>query len=127
MSVSASYREFVLEQLSRVAPAIRGRSMFGGLGIYSNDLFFALADDDVLYFKVDDSNRATFEAHGMGPFRPFGEDGEAMQYYEVPGDAIEDVDTLRQWVESAIAVAASKRKPGGRRRKTRTQGPPPKD
>jgi TfoX/Sxy family transcriptional regulator of competence genes len=25
--------------------------MFGGLGIYSGELFFALVDDDVLYFK----------------------------------------------------------------------------
>jgi DNA transformation protein len=36
---------------------------------------------DTLYFKVDESNRPEFEARGMGPFRPYGEDGEVMQYY----------------------------------------------
>jgi len=127
MPVSPSYREYVLDQLGRVAPAVRGRSMFGGLGIYSNDLFFALADNDVLYFKVDDSNRATFEAHGMGPFRPYGEGGEAMPYYEVPADVIEDAEALRPWVDAAIAVAASKRKAGRRSRTKRKAARPGSD
>jgi len=36
MAVSQSYREFVLEQLGRVAP-VTGRSMFGGVGIVPKD------------------------------------------------------------------------------------------
>ena len=43
--------------------------MFGGVGIYAGDLFFALIDDDTLYFKVDDSNRSDFEKRDMGLFR----------------------------------------------------------
>lgn len=117
MSVTPSYRTYVLEQLGRVLPDVRGRTMFGGLGIYASDLFFALADDDVLYFKVDDTNRADFEAIGMGPFRPFGEDGEVMQYYEVPADLIEDADSLRPWAEKALAVARRRKSSrGGRKR-----------
>ena len=46
--------------------------MFGGVGIYAKEAFFALVDDDVLYLKVDDSNRGDFEARGMSPFQPFG-------------------------------------------------------
>ena len=52
----------------------------------------------------------------MGPFRPFGPDGEAMQYYEVPADLFEDIDTLTVWAEHAIAVA----------RRARTRKPKPK-
>lgn len=94
MAVSSSFRTFVLDQLRRVAPAVRGRSMFGGVGIYVGDLFFALIADDTLYFKVDDSNRRDYEARGAGPFRPYGESGEAMQYYQVPDDLIEDRATV---------------------------------
>jgi DNA transformation protein len=83
--------------------------MFGGVGIYSGAFFFALIADDVLYFKVDDSNRTDFERRGMGPFRPYGEDGEVMQYYEVPADLLEDPEQLRTWAEKAVAVARSKR------------------
>ena len=110
MSVSASFRAFILEQLGRGVPRIRARSMFGGVGIYSGDLFFGLIDDDTLYFKVDDSNRSDFTARQMGPFRPYGEDGETMGYYEVPADLLDDPETLRPWAEKAIAVAGRKKK-----------------
>lgn len=113
VAVSESYRTFMLEQLARVLPAVRARSMFGGVGIYSDDMFFALLDNDTLYFKVDDETRGDFEAIGMGPFRPFGEGGEVMQYYEVSGALIEDQDTLAAWAQSAVGVArrAKRRKP----------------
>jgi DNA transformation protein len=113
MPVSDSYRDFVLEQLARVTPDIRSRRMFGGVGIYAGPHFFALMDDDLLYFKVDDSNRPDFEAAGMGPFRPGGPDGEVMQYYQVPEELLEDADALAGWVEKAVAVARTK---GGRRK-----------
>jgi DNA transformation protein len=103
--VGEGFRAFVLEQLTRTTPALRARSMFGGVGMYSNDLFFALMDDDVLYFKVDDVTRARFEERGMGPFRPGGEAGEVMQYYEVPADVLEDAEALAPWAADAVEVA----------------------
>lgn len=115
MSVNPSFRSFVLEQLARATISVRDKAMFGGVGIYSGDLFFALIDDDTVYFKVDDSNRPDFEARGMGPFRPASLDGEVMQYYAVPEDLLEDPEALRLWVERALAVARRK-KSGSRRR-----------
>jgi DNA transformation protein len=90
--------------------------MFGGVGIYAGELFFALIADDTLYLKVDDTNRADFEARGMGPFRPYGEGGEVMQYYQIPDDVLEDPDALRPWAEQAIAVAGRKKAGRPRRR-----------
>ena len=116
MPVSASFRDFVLDQLSRAARGIRARSMFGGVGIYAGELFFALIADDTLYFKVDDSNRPDFEARGMGPFLPFGDERDKMQYYEVPADLLDDTDALRPWVVRAIAVAAKKKSKKARKR-----------
>ena len=104
MAVSQSYRDFVLEQLGRVTP-VTGKSMFGGIGIYAQGLFFALIAEDLLYFKVDDTTRPDFERLGMEPFRPFGEDS-AMGYYEVPADVVEDVTQLEVWMRKAIEVAA---------------------
>jgi DNA transformation protein len=71
-----------------------------------------LLDDDTLYFKVDDVTRPQFKERGMAPFRPYGEDGEVMQYYEVPADVLEDPEALGVWVEAAIAAA---RRAKGRR------------
>ena len=117
MPVSPSFRTFVLDQLGRVVPRVRAKSMFGGVGIYADELFFALIADDTLYLKVDDTNRADFEARGMGPFRPYGEGGEVMQYYQVPDDALEDPDALRSWAEKAMAVAGRKKAKRPRRRR----------
>jgi DNA transformation protein and related proteins len=111
MAVSQSYREFVLEQLGRVT-TVTGKSMFGGVGIYAQGLFFALIAEDRLYFKVDDATRPGFEKRGMEPFRPFGEDS-AMGYYEVPADVVEDVAQLETWMRKAIHVADN-----AKRRKT---------
>jgi DNA transformation protein len=116
MSVSDSFRAFALEQLQRTIPDVRARSMFGGVGVYAGDLFFGLMDDDILYFKVDDSNRGRFEERGMGPFRPYGDGGEVMQYYEVPADVLEDVNLLASWVEASVAVAKKARRGRSRRR-----------
>ncbi len=108
-----SYQSYALEQLGRVR-AVTTRRMFGGVGIYAEARFFALMDDDGLWFKVDDSNRPDFEARGMSPFLPFGDDGPAMQYYRVPEDVLEDPDDLRHWVDRAVAVADSARRKGKR-------------
>ncbi len=112
MSVSPSFRTFILEQLGRSVRGIRARNMFGGVGIYGGGYFFALIADDTLYFKVDDSNRPDFEARGMGPFQPYGEDGETMGYYRVPEELLEDPEELGRWAEKSIIVA--RRTKGGR-------------
>jgi len=105
VSVNAGFRTFVLEQLARTTPGLRARSMFGGVGLYAGDLFFALMDDDVLYFKVDDHTRARFEELGMGPFRPEGDGGQVMQYFEVPAHVLEDAEALAPWATDAVEVA----------------------
>ena len=103
MPVSPEYREFVLEQLGRIAP-VTSRGMFGGVGIYGGGLFFALIAGDALYFKVDDVNRPDFEAAGSATFVPF--DGEkAMAYWRVPEELLEDPDRLRPWMDGALDAA----------------------
>ncbi len=112
MSVSDEYIDFVRDLLSPLGE-ITVRRMFGGAGIYSDGLFFALIENDTLRFKVDESNRADFEEAGMGPFKPYKDKKEIMQYYEVPIEVLEDGPTLSDWAEKALDVArtAKKKKP----------------
>ena len=111
MAVTDGFRAFVLEQLEQAARGLHVRAMFGGVGIYAGEWFFGLIANDVLYFKVDDETRPNYTAQGMQPFRPYGDEGETMGYYQVPVTLIEDPDALRPWVANAIAVARrSKRK-----------------
>jgi DNA transformation protein len=115
MPVSASYKTYVLEQLQVAGPVV-AKAMFGGVGLYRAGMFFGLMHDDTLYLKVDDSNRADFEAVGSKPFRPYGDDSYSMHYYELPADVLEDRDVIAEWVGKAVAVArksatAKRRKP----------------
>lgn len=103
MAVTSGYRRFVIEQLERVVP-ITVRSMFGGVGLYACEHFFAIIDDDRLYFKVDDTNRSDFEAAGMDAFQPY-DDERVMQYYAVPIEVLENVDRPKVWVEKSVEVA----------------------
>jgi len=110
MPVSDEYLTFVLEQLGGVG-SVQARRMFGGAGIYCRSVMFALVADDVLYLKVDDSNRADFEEADAKPFRPYPEKSGktmVMSYYEAPVDILEDRDRLTAWAQKALAVAIRK-------------------
>lgn len=106
MPVAAEYLAYVLDQLS-VLGGVTSRRMFGGVGLYRGEYFFGLISDDVLYFKVDDTNRADYEREGMKSFRPFRDRPHyEMGHYEVPASALEDPETLADWARKSLAVAA---------------------
>jgi DNA transformation protein len=123
MSVSTDYLTYLLDQLVPFA-RVRSRRMFGGVGLYADDLFFGLVNDDTVYFKVDDSNRADYAARGCEPFRPVASDPTySMSYFAVPGDVIEDSDELKVWARKSLIVAAAASAAKERRKTQRELGP----
>ncbi len=117
MAVSEELESYIIEQLGPVG-AVSSRRMFGGVGIYIDDVFCALISPDSgsLYFKVDDSNRADYEAAGSKPFMPFKDRATIMSYYEVPEEVIEDPEALLRWAKKAraAALAAPRKRRKGR-------------
>ena len=111
MPVSSDYLNYVLEQLAGLA-GVSSRRMFGGAGLYCDELFFALIDNDTLYLRVDDANRADFTTRGMGQFRPYADRPElSMSYYETPADVLEDPAQLVSWARRSVAAAMAAVKP----------------
>jgi DNA transformation protein len=109
----------ILNHLNQVAP-VTARSMFGGYGLYSEGVMFALIAYDTLFFKVDDGNLADYQAAGSEPFR-YDRNGKPieMSYYRLPDDVFEDLEQLANWVESAREAARrSKMKSKPRRKKS---------
>lgn len=104
MPVTDDYLSYCMERLECIG-AVSSRRMFGGVMIAFDGLAFALIADDVLYFKVDDTNRPDFERAGMEGFKPFGKESYTMQYYEVPADVLEDDTLLSEWAMKAIDTA----------------------
>ncbi len=72
--------EEAIRDIFREAGAIRLRRMFGGLGIYRDDLMFALESGGELYLKVDDTTVERFPrprlraVHLSGPERQDDDD-----------------------------------------------------
>lgn len=108
LHVSDSFRQFVLDQLEEVGGVVP-RSMFGGVGLYHDGLFFGIIAGDVLYLKVDDATRPAYERAGMGPFMPYPQRGGTMRYYAVPLDVLESSVELARWARRAIQVAEGPR------------------
>jgi DNA transformation protein len=115
MPVTKQYRAETMQLLNQVTD-VTDRAMFGGVGLYSEGLFFALMDNDKLYFKVDDSNRPDYEALAMGPFYPFGDESMVMQYYEVPEEVLDEPQTLREWIGNSVAVARAKKQKNAKKK-----------
>jgi DNA transformation protein len=124
MRVSASFREFVLDQLAGL-DGLRARAMFGGVGLYADDVFFGIVAADELFFKVDDTNRREYETAGSVPFKPYTDRAMTMPYYRVPLVVLEDAAMLGEWAAHAVAVAeaAKSPKPTKARKRARTTKP----
>jgi DNA transformation protein len=117
LRVSGGFKAFVLDQLADVGVTSRG--MFGGVGLYHDDLFFGIIARDVLYLKVDDVNRPDYEDAGSSPFRPYPDRAGTMEYFAVPVEILESATDLVRWAAKSIAVAGragERRKPRARRR-----------
>ena len=125
MSVSESYHQYVLEQLSRVR-GVSSRRMFGGVALYTESAIFAILDNDQVFFRVDDDTRPEFKARGSAAWDPMpGREKPSQGYYELPAEVLDDRDLLTDWAGKAIVIAqarlAAKKKPTGKRgKKTKT-------
>ena len=95
-----SFRDFILEQLAAL-PGLRCKRMFGGYGLHSGEVFFAILFDGRLYFKTNPATLAEYLEHGAAVFAP-SEKQVLKNYREVPVDILEDSERLRIWAEKAV-------------------------
>ena len=107
--------DYLVDQLAPLGDA-RGRALFGGHGVYIDGLIIGIIAFDTFYLKVDDANRADFEAAGSEPFTYDGKGKPiVMSYWECPAEAMEDPDQLRAWAQKSLAASRrSSRPPAGK-------------
>lgn len=103
-TVSEGFKALVLDNLDALG-SLTAKSMFGGVGLYHHARFFGIIAADVLYLKVDDSNRRDYERRGMKPFKPFADRPGSLKYHAVPVDVVESPADLARWARKAIKVA----------------------
>jgi DNA transformation protein len=94
---------------------VRAKRMFGGYGIFLDDLMFGLIADNVLYLKADKETEAEFKSKGLDAFTYKKKDKIlSMSYYQAPEETLEDSDEMNIWANkaynAALRAAAKKRK-----------------
>lgn len=105
MAVSESLVALLQEQLEPLG-RVTFRRMFSGAGVYCDGVIFALILRGTLHFKVDDGNRAAYEAEGMAPFsyeakRKMRQVGA---YWRVPERLFDEPDEMVEWARAAVAA-----------------------
>jgi DNA transformation protein len=109
--MAAAHPEFIeyCIELLGSAGRPRARRMFGGHGLYLDDLFVALVTGERLYLKADAQTRPLFEAAGCAPFVYRRDDtaGQAvsMSYFSAPHEAMESPPLMQPWARLALAAA----------------------
>ncbi len=119
MAVDPGLADRVMELFGGLGD-LRCKRMFGGLGVYADELFFAVAADGEVYVKGDDANEPEFRAGGSEPFSFTEKDGRVMtmRYWRLPAAAHDDPDEALRWgrlgLEAALRARTAK---GGRKAK----------
>ena len=110
----SEFVDHLAELLEEFGP-VTVRRMFGGHGVFRDGLMFGLVVDDAFYLKVDEHNRAMFEAGGLPPFE-YTRKGKriALSYYLAPEESLEDSHTLAEWARPAFDAALRGKRTGRR-------------
>lgn len=103
---------FVAHCLELLAPlgTARARRMFGGHGLYLDELFVAIIASEQLYLKTDATSTPRFQAAGGQPFVYEMKTGTGrLHYWTPPPEALESPAELAPWVRLAQQAALSAR------------------
>jgi DNA transformation protein and related proteins len=115
MAVQADFASYCCELLASVG-TVHGKRMFGGYGLYVDDVFVAIIVGDTLYLKADTQTHARFEAAGGTRFEYTARGKQhALGFWTVPPEAMDAPSLMQPWARLALeaalrARAAPKRK-----------------
>lgn len=89
---------------------ITTKKMFGGYGLYlEGNIFGIITSDSTVYFKVDQSNQARYEAMGSEPFIYHGHKNKkptTMPYWVITEEVLEDRELLAELASESAAISA---------------------
>jgi DNA transformation protein and related proteins len=119
MVATSEFAEFLREQLAPLGH-LTMRRMFGKTGVFCDGVMLGMVDDNVLYFRVDDGNRAAFEEASSFPPLSYVCRGRVMNlsFWRAPERLFDEPDEFVDWARTALAaarrVAAKNKRPARR-------------
>ena len=107
MALSETYYKSTLAMITQARP-VTAKKMFGGAGLYCQDAFFAVMDDDRTYFKVDAESEPTYLALNMAGWGEIKTGG--FRYREVPAHILAEPESLGMWIDAAVKATLTNKK-----------------
>jgi DNA transformation protein len=105
MAPKDAFATYCAELLGGFGP-VRVKRMFGGHGIYVDDLFIALVVGETLYLKADAQSTPRFEAAGCPAFTYTAKGRTTItQYRAAPVEAMDSPALMRPWAALARDAA----------------------
>lgn len=110
--MSTTTPPFVSHCVELLAPlgAVRVRRMFGGWGLYVDEVFLAIIAFERLYLKTNANTQSRFEQAQCEPF-VFEAKGKAltMGYWTAPAEALDSPALMEPWARLALQAAIAAR------------------
>jgi DNA transformation protein len=110
MPAKDDFANHCAELFSPLGP-VRVKRMFGGHGIYVDDVFIAIVTGETLYLKTDGQTAARFEAEGCTAFsyEAKGRKRVSLGYWSAPAEAMDSPALMRPWAALAMQAALRSR------------------
>lgn len=103
MAVSNDFLQFVLDQLSGWGN-VKVKHMFGGAALYHEALAFGMIANNMVYLKVDDTNRNKYLEKESIQLKPFKNHATVLSYYSIPPDVLEDRFEFVKWANESYSI-----------------------
>lgn len=95
-----------LQELWQPWAKVRSRRMFGGIGLYRDDVMFGLIMDDEVFLKVDESSEPIFDEMGLPHFIYYrGGKPVRLSFRQAPAEMFDESDVACEWAQRAWQAA----------------------
>lgn len=110
MAITKAFEDLARELFAGLGE-VRTKRMFGAASLYCGEVLFAIADDDVIWIKVDSASEPAFIEEGSPLFTYPAKDGSpmTMPYRRLPDAALDDPDEATRWGRMGVEAALRKK------------------
>jgi len=106
MVASTEFAAFLRDQLVPLGH-VTMRRMFGKTGVFCEGVMFGMVTENILYFRVDSQNRATFKEAVSFPSLNYMKNGRTidLSFWRAPERLFDEQEELIAWARAALAAA----------------------
>lgn len=106
MVASTAFADFLRDQLAPLG-RVTMRRMFGKTGVFCDGVMLGVVAENILYFRVDNQNRARFKEAESFPSLSYVKNGRAidLSFLRGPDRLFDDHQELIAWACAALAAA----------------------